>query len=234
MNDARKNELKEKLDNARKYDSKANDMIEQYTDLSNGETSAYRLKLDRSNAGVVAAIKNLEESGYQVIFPAEVSEETLMKMSEGDRITYNALKNEGLVVDATGRHNGAVFDQISEHYFSLCSKLGQPQDRVSHMGCINADNSITTDITAISTDIQEKYSRGFNEVLSRVGFNTQRDETGGVKAFCDEPIQFAKKSNFRNIYDKAKGKINETIKNFKNAFRNRNNQKEVQNDEGRQ
>ncbi len=146
-------------------------------------------------------IKKLEGLGFKAIYPAELSEEAIARMSTAERYVYDEQMKDALIIDGKETNHSLDFAKmISDHYLST--------DTSHHFwGLYNEDKSIKR---YIESNHKEGTAENLVELLGSVGFKTAIEgekEDKSVSISSDIPYPTVRKSKFEQIYDKAKGKI---------------------------
>lgn len=179
------------------------------------EDIGYSLKMDKNSK----EIQQLEDLGFKVIFPAELTEEAVAKMDVAQRHEYDTKLNEALIVDTNGQHSLDLASVIAKHYF---------QEGHCMQGVSAQSNSLTE---YSHGEFKEGNNQEYKKLLDEIGYETTMDENGRVTAFSDIPYPAVQKSKIEQIYENAKGKINGIFSAIKNRFNSKNQDQVKENEE---
>ena len=172
------------------------------------------------------AVKKLESLGFKVIYPAELSEEKVSRMSDVDRYVYEDKMKRALIIDGKETNLSLEFGKmISDHYLSA--------DTPTHLwGFDKENNSLTNHI--VLGHHKEGTDENLQALLESVGFNPTLDGEKYDKSITissDIPYPAVKRSKFEQIYDKAKGKIQGMFAKLKSIVKPKDQVKENEQDE---
>lgn len=166
-------------------------------------------------------VKKLEEAGFKVVYPAELTEQAVENLDEVEKYTYDKLLGTALVIDGNEENLSLDFaNTISSHYFSTGDGVW------SAVGTEN--NSITE---CPHGQFVDGSSDRLNELLTNLGFRSQVAENGDVTVSSDIPYPVVKKSKFRQLYDLGKDKISSAFAKLKSFFAPKDQVKEDDQDE---
>lgn len=171
-------------------------------------------------------VKRLESLGFKAIYPAELSEEAISRMSDSEKDVYEGKMKEALIIDGKEPNLSLEFAKmISDHYLSA--------DTPTHLwGLDRTNNSLTNHIGLDNR--KEGTAENLQELLSSVGFNPTLDGEKYDKSITissDIPYPAVKRSKFEQIYDKAKGKIQGMFTKLKSIVKPKDQVKENEQDE---
>ena len=152
-------------------------------------------------------VKDLEALGFKVIYPAELSEDRVYRMSTREKYFYDYQMKEALIIDGKEQsHSLELAKIISNHYLSA--------DTIppGYWGIDETGTSLTKDIEF--DHYKEGTAEKLQELLSDIGVNPTLDGES-ITISSDIPYPTVRKSKFEQIYDKAKGKIQGTFAKLK-------------------
>lgn len=171
-------------------------------------------------------VKKLESLGFKAIYPAELSEEAISRMSDTERYVYENKMKRALIIDGKEQNLSLEFAQmISDHYLSA--------DTPTHLWGLDRTNNSLTNYIGLGHH-KEGTAENLQELLSSVGFNPTLDGEKYDKSITissDIPYPAVKRSKFEQIYDKAKGKIQGMFAKLKSIVKSKDQVKENEQDE---
>lgn len=169
----------------------------------------YNLKRDSET------VKTLESLGYKVIYPAQLTEDKVARMDVTEKYLYDERMNQALVIDGNEKQLSLDFaNAIAKHYFS----------NGLVMAGVDIENNSITEYP--HGEFVEGVNKDFQDLLNSIGFQTEMNEHGHVAVSSKIPYPAVKKSKFKQIYDKAKGKIQESFAKLKSLVNSKNKVKE--------
>ncbi len=138
-------------------------------------------------------IKELEDDGCGVIFPAELSEEAVQNMSDEERTKYEELIGRGLIYDFKQKRLAKDFlGAVIEHYYSA-----------SHGAITGSDTDEKTLCVFPYGDYDDKVHYEFQKILCELGFQAELEDML-VTVQAPEKLPCVKKEKFYEIYEFAK------------------------------
>lgn len=171
-------------------------------------------------------VKRLEGLGFKAIYPAELSEETISRMSDVEKYVYEDKMKRALIIDGKEPNLSLEFAKmISDHYLSA--------DTSTHLWGLDKTNNSLTNHIGLGHH-KEGTAENLQELLSSVGFNPTLDGEKYDKSITissDIPYPAVRKSKLEQIYDKSKGKIQEVFAKLKAFVNQKDKVKENDTDE---
>lgn len=171
-------------------------------------------------------VKKLESLGFKAIYPAELSEEEVSRMSDADRYVYEDKMKRALIIDGKETNLSLEFGKmISDHYLSA--------DTPTLLWGFDKENNSLTNHIGLGHH-KEGTAENLQALLESVGFNPTLDGEKYDKSITissDIPYPALKRSKLEQIYDKAKGKIQGMFAKLKSIVKSKDQVKESEQDE---
>lgn len=172
-------------------------------------------------------VKKLESLGFKAIYPAELSEEAISRMSDVDKYVYEDKMKRALIIDGKETNLSLEFAKmISDHYLSA-------DITSTHFWGLDRTNNSITKYIGLGHH-KEGTAENLQSLLSSVGFNPTLDGEKYDKSITissDIPYPAVKRTKFEQIYDKGKGKIQGMFAKLKSIVKPKNQIKENEQDE---
>lgn len=165
--------------------------IEIAFETSAGEWSSYSMSLDKNSDEV----KELKKQGYTVLFPAELSADTIASMTPEEKEEYENNMNRALILDSKDKcHSLEAIRAIASHYYS------------SGSGIITGIDYTTNSLAIFPYGkIPESAHQTLYSVLIELGYTASLDGQQ-LSVESNEQCPCVKKSKFSQIYDSFKDK----------------------------
>ena len=156
--------------------------------------------------------KKLEDLGFKLIYPAELSQSAQERLSEDDRFSYKQSQSHPLIIDSQETPTIGLAKSIAHHYFSSANN--------NHMlyGYDYKQNSIS--VHPNEYNFKDGTMENFMQVLNELGFETTSPgKNFGVNIHSNIPYPFVQQSKFQDIFGRAKGKVKETFNKLKSFIK---------------
>ena len=161
--------------------------------------SRYTILLDRNSSKV----QELEKEGYTVIFPAELSQESIDKMEIDEKENYELNKRLAMIVDANeGCHSLDLARDIATHYYSNCAGTITGVDYEQNALAIFPYG-----------DYDPSAHKTLHKIFNELGYNASLDGYQ-LSINSDAPFCCVTKSKFQQIYTGVKDKLHTMIENM--------------------
>lgn len=189
-------------------------LIEYTFDPTSKETNGLSLSGLDKDSDTVEQLNNL---GFKVIYPASLKEETVASMGTAEKYVYDSKMSQALVIDTKESHLSLDFaNTIAKHYFSTGNSIIAGFDK--------KNNSITE---YPHGNFAEGTNGEFQNLLNSLGFQTEMDEYGHVSVSSNIPYPAVQTSKFKQIFEKAKGKVQGAFAKLKSYINSKDQVKET-------
>lgn len=163
--------------------------------------------------------QQLQQLGFQLIYPTALSEQAVDRMDDIAKRQYETNMSKALVVDTKEQyHTLELANIIASHYYL---------NGYGIVGGYDIKNNTMTEYP--KGEFEKDSEKGLNDILTKLGFETQIDEQLHVTVKSDIPYPSVKQSKFKQIYDKSKGKIKEVFSKLKSFINNKEQKQEKEN-----
>ena len=176
-------------------------------DDNSNNWSRYTVLLDRNSRKV----QELENEGYKIIFPAELSQQAVDKMEPDEKEHYEINKRLAMIVDsAEDCHSLDLARDIATHYYSNCAGTITGVDYEQNALAIFPYG-----------DYDPNTHQELHKIYSELGYTASLDGEQ-LSINSDEPYYCVTKSKFQQIYFDTKDKLHTMIENMSTFIKNSN------------